>query len=70
MSDSASVESIQITYRAKCLCESIVIEMRGEPSKVIVCHCANCKQISGSAFMIDGFFNEKVWRWYLACLLC
>ena len=60
MAEFASAESGQTTHRAKCLCESIAFEMKGEPSKVIVCHCANCKQSSGSAFMVDAFFNEKV----------
>ena len=34
----------------KCLCGQVQISVRGEPLRVGICHCTNCRQESGSAF--------------------
>ncbi|MGF6178050.1 GFA family protein [Ensifer sp. 4252] len=33
-----------------CLCGQVKYEVKGEPIRVGICHCANCRRESGSAF--------------------
>ena len=34
----------------KCLCGQVRLSVHGEPLRVGICHCADCRQESGSAF--------------------
>lgn len=34
-----------------CLCGDLRYEVRGEPFKGGLCHCADCRKITGSAFL-------------------
>ena len=34
-----------------CLCGSVRYVVRGEPYKSGLCHCTDCRQITGSAFL-------------------
>jgi len=34
----------------KCLCGQVRIAVRGDPLRVGICHCTDCRQESGSAF--------------------
>jgi len=34
----------------QCLCGQVQISVRGEPLRIGICHCTNCRQESGSAF--------------------
>ncbi|MBY3250233.1 hypothetical protein HFO14_18530 [Rhizobium laguerreae] len=34
----------------KCLCGQVRISVRGEPLRVGICHCTDCRRESGSAF--------------------
>ena len=34
----------------KCLCGQVQLSVRGEPLRVGICHCMDCRQESGSAF--------------------
>ncbi|MBD8065556.1 GFA family protein [Devosia sp. PTR5] len=34
-----------------CLCGAVRYEVRGEPFKSGLCHCADCRKITGSAFL-------------------
>ena len=34
----------------KCLCGQVQISVRGEPLRIGICHCTDCRQESGSAF--------------------
>ncbi|CAN7324895.1 GFA family protein [Rhizobium sp. LjRoot254] len=36
----------------QCLCGRVHYEVRGEPSGVGLCHCADCRRESGSAFVM------------------
>lgn len=38
------------TRTASCRCGQLRVECTGEPVRISVCHCLNCKQRSGSAF--------------------
>ncbi|MGO6664389.1 GFA family protein (plasmid) [Rhizobium ruizarguesonis] len=40
----------------KCLCGQVHISVRGEPLRVGICHCTDCRQESGSAFTFYGIW--------------
>jgi len=49
------------TRRATCACGQLAIECVGEPVRVSVCHCLDCKRRSGSAFATQARFpNDRV----------
>ena len=33
-----------------CLCGQVRVSLRGEPKRIGICHCTDCRQESGSAF--------------------
>ena len=37
-------------FSGTCLCGQVRISVRGEPLRVGICHCTDCRQESGSAF--------------------
>jgi hypothetical protein len=37
-------------YSGQCLCGRVQLTARGEPSRVGICHCMDCRKESGSAF--------------------
>lgn len=43
---------------AECCCGQLSIEVVGDPEMYGVCHCANCKKRTGSAFGISSYFNN------------
>lgn len=43
-----------------CLCGTIQYRIAGTPQRTIVCHCDNCQRVTGSAFMVNAWFKEKV----------
>ncbi|MGH8612925.1 MAG: GFA family protein, partial [Gammaproteobacteria bacterium] len=44
---------------AKCACKSVSITVEGEPKIHAVCHCANCKRCTGSAFGVSAYFPRS-----------
>jgi hypothetical protein len=59
------------TRRASCRCGQLKATVEGDPVRVSVCHCLDCKKRSGSAFAVqarwplDQFESEgtsKVWK--------
>lgn len=62
------------TRHASCRCGQVRIACSGEPIRVSVCHCRECKARSGSAFAaqvrfpaeqvrIEGEANAKMWQY-------
>jgi hypothetical protein len=50
-----------MTREAKCCCGACAIRVKGEPAINAVCHCANCRRRTGSAFGWSAYFpNENV----------
>lgn len=43
-----------ITRTASCRCGQLRATATGEPVRVSVCHCLNCKKRSGSAFAVQA----------------
>ena len=42
------------TYTASCRCGQLRATVTGEPVRVSVCHCLDCKKRSGSAFAVQA----------------
>jgi hypothetical protein len=42
------------TRTASCRCGQLKLTVEGEPLRVSVCHCLNCKKRSGSAFAVQA----------------
>ena len=42
------------TRTASCRCGQLTATVTGEPVRVSVCHCLNCKKRSGSAFAVQA----------------
>jgi hypothetical protein len=42
------------TYTASCRCGQLKATVTGEPVRVSVCHCLDCKKRSGSAFAVQA----------------
>ena len=40
----------------RCLCGKVRLTVRGEPLRVGICHCTDCRQESGSAFTFYGIW--------------
>ena len=43
-------------FSGKCLCGQVRVSVRGEPLRVGICHCTDCRQESGSAFTFYGIW--------------
>ncbi len=47
-----------MTRTATCCCSACSIEVEGEPALNALCHCANCKKRTGSAFGWSAYFAD------------
>jgi hypothetical protein len=47
------------TRRAECCCGRLAAVCEGEPIRVTVCHCLNCKRRTGSAFSTNARYAAQ-----------
>lgn len=47
------------TYSGGCLCGSVRINAVGEPKRVGLCHCLNCRKHHGAPFYAAAVFPER-----------
>jgi hypothetical protein len=47
------------TRTASCRCGKLSATVTGEPVRVSVCHCLNCKKRSGSAFAVQARWPKE-----------
>lgn len=47
-----------IVRHARCLCGRVSLECRGEPVRISVCHCDDCRRRTGSAFGVQVRYPE------------
>ena len=40
-----------------CFCGAVRVEARGEPMAVSICHCVNCRKLSGAPFSAQALFD-------------
>ncbi len=45
--------------KGSCLCGKVQYEIQGEPKKVLMCHCQNCRKASGAAFTTNGLLDRE-----------
>ena len=45
--------------KASCRCGQLKAEVTGDPVRVSVCHCLDCKKRSGSAFAVQARWPEE-----------
>jgi hypothetical protein len=43
---------------AACACGALTATCRGEPARISVCHCLDCKRRTGSAFSYNVTYSE------------
>ena len=46
-----------------CHCGAIVYEAEVDPEHVIICHCTDCQNLSGSAYRTVAFVSEADFHW-------
>jgi hypothetical protein len=46
-------------HSGKCLCGQVQLSVRGEPLRVGICHCTDCRQESGSAFTFYAIWPTR-----------
>ncbi|KSV79931.1 aldehyde-activating protein [Sinorhizobium sp. GW3] len=47
------------TLSGKCLCGRVALSVHGEPIRVGICHCMDCRKESGSAFTFYGIWPAE-----------
>src|SRR3546814_16906608 len=73
-SDVCASDLTEAVRHASCRCGQVRMTCTGEPIRVSVCHCRECKARSGSAFAaqvrfpagqvrINGEENAKMWQY-------
>lgn len=59
-----------------CACGAVRYEVRGEPTTVGLCHCADCRKETGSAFLhygdwpMEAFSTQGAYRTYAGRSFC
>lgn len=48
-----------MTRKASCCCGASSVDVEGEPILNAICHCANCKRRTGSAFSWSTYFADE-----------
>jgi len=48
-----------ITFSGACRCGQVRISVHGDPLRVGICHCTDCRQESGSAFTFYGIWPAQ-----------
>lgn len=46
-------------FSGRCGCGQVQLSARGEPLRVGICHCTDCRQESGSAFTFYGVWPAQ-----------
>jgi hypothetical protein len=47
------------TWEGRCRCGSVRYRVSGEPRRIGLCHCTDCRQESGSAFTTFGIWPRE-----------
>lgn len=56
--------SNDVVREGRCLCGAVSYKMTGEPSRVGLCHCQDCRQASGSAFSMFAVWPRAATEWH------
>ncbi len=47
-----------VTRVARCACADCSLTVSGDPRYCAICHCANCRRRTGSAFGMSAYFSK------------
>ena len=59
MSTEQSEAKSNAVHTGGCLCGAVRYRVEGDPVAVSICHCANCRRNSGSAFSVNVIFLKE-----------
>jgi hypothetical protein len=51
--------SAMAMHSGQCLCGQVKVTVRGDPLRVGICHCTDCRKESGSAFTFYGIWPAR-----------
>lgn len=46
--------------KGSCLCQEIQYEVTGAPQITLLCHCDDCRKVTGSVFMANSIYQKDV----------
>ncbi|MBK6806606.1 MAG: GFA family protein [Betaproteobacteria bacterium] len=49
-------------FAGRCQCGKVRVSVRGEPMRIGICHCANCRKESGSAFTFYAVWPARAFE--------
>ena len=49
-------------FSGTCFCRRVRVSVRGEPVRVGICHCTDCRQASGSAFTFYAIWPARLFE--------
>jgi hypothetical protein len=44
---------------AKCHCGALIVEVKGEPVVIVMCHCEFCQRRTGTSYNLGAWFAKK-----------
>ena len=50
------------TLSGQCLCQKVRLSVHGDPLRIGICHCMDCRKESGSAFTFYGIWPASRFR--------
>lgn len=48
------------SYSGGCLCGAVRVTARGQPLRVGICHCLDCRKFHGAVFHASAIFTEEM----------
>ncbi|KAF3401671.1 hypothetical protein F1880_010026 [Penicillium rolfsii] len=54
--------SNQPAISGSCLCQQVRYEVTGDPQVRLLCHCDNCRKVTGSSFMANAVYQKNQLR--------
>jgi len=51
------------SLHGECLCGAVTFEIEGEPQAFYLCHCRQCRQVTGSGFASNMLITPEAIRW-------
>ena len=63
LADGETTRMKEKAREGRCLCGAVSYKVRGEPLRVGICHCQECRQSSGSAFAMFAIWLREASEW-------
>ena len=54
---------MEVKINGSCLCGTVQFSVLNQFSKLYLCHCHQCRQITGSAFAANLFVDKSAFSW-------